>query len=64
MKIDAAKMKNRDERTKPAFMVSFLTVPVIWSGPLLAKAIDRFWGDTEWGELDYLIGDRVNAREG
>jgi Mrp family chromosome partitioning ATPase len=31
--------------------------PVIWRGPLLAKAIDQFWQDTEWGELDYLIVD-------
>ncbi|NLH89812.1 MAG: Mrp/NBP35 family ATP-binding protein, partial [Treponema sp.] len=29
--------------------------PVIWRGPLLAKAIDQFWSDTIWGELDYLI---------
>lgn len=31
--------------------------PVIWRGPLLAKAIDQFWEDTDWGELDYLIVD-------
>lgn len=31
--------------------------PVIWRGPLLAKAIEQFWGDTEWGELDYLVVD-------
>jgi len=31
--------------------------PVIWRGPLLAKAIDQFWSDTIWGELDYLIID-------
>lgn len=31
--------------------------PVIWRGPLLAKAIDQFWVDTDWGELDYLIVD-------
>jgi ATP-binding protein involved in chromosome partitioning len=31
--------------------------PVIWRGPLLAKAIEQFWGDAEWGELDYLIVD-------
>jgi Mrp family chromosome partitioning ATPase len=31
--------------------------PVIWRGPLLAKAIEQFWGDTEWGDLDYLIMD-------
>jgi Mrp family chromosome partitioning ATPase len=31
--------------------------PVIWRGPLLAKAIDQFWSDTVWGDLDYLIID-------
>ena len=31
--------------------------PVIWRGPLLAKAIRQFWEDTEWGDLDYLIVD-------
>jgi len=31
--------------------------PVIWRGPLLGKAIEQFWGDTAWGELDYLIVD-------
>ncbi|MCX7024281.1 MAG: Mrp/NBP35 family ATP-binding protein [Spirochaetes bacterium] len=31
--------------------------PVIWRGPLLGKAIEQFWGDTDWGELDYLIVD-------
>lgn len=31
--------------------------PIIWRGPLLGKAIEQFWGDTEWGELDYLVVD-------
>jgi Mrp family chromosome partitioning ATPase len=31
--------------------------PVIWRGPLLGKAIEQFWEDTDWGELDYLIVD-------
>lgn len=31
--------------------------PVIWRGPLLAKAIEQFYGDAEWGNLDYLIVD-------
>ena len=33
------------------------SAPVIWRGPLLAKALEQFWGDAEWGELDYLIVD-------
>ena len=31
--------------------------PVIWRGPLLAKALEQFWTDTEWGDLDYLVVD-------
>jgi ATP-binding protein involved in chromosome partitioning len=31
--------------------------PIIWRGPLLGKAVEQFWGDTEWGELDYLVVD-------
>ncbi|MCS7286516.1 MAG: Mrp/NBP35 family ATP-binding protein [Anaerolineae bacterium] len=30
---------------------------VIWRGPLIAKAIQQFWGDVFWGELDYMIVD-------
>lgn len=31
--------------------------PVIWRGPLVAKAISQFCYDVDWGELDYLIVD-------
>jgi len=31
--------------------------PVIWRGPLLARAITQFWEDVLWGRLDYLIVD-------
>jgi Mrp family chromosome partitioning ATPase len=30
---------------------------VIWRGPLIGKAIQQFWGDVFWGDLDYLIVD-------
>jgi len=30
---------------------------VIWRGPLISSAIRQFWGDTFWGDLDYLIVD-------
>lgn len=30
---------------------------VIWRGPMATKAVQQFIGDTEWGELDYLIMD-------
>jgi ATP-binding protein involved in chromosome partitioning len=31
--------------------------PVIWRGPMLQKALEQFFGDVLWGELDYLIVD-------
>jgi len=31
--------------------------PVIWRGPMVAKAIEQFCYDVNWGELDYLIVD-------
>jgi len=31
--------------------------PVIWRGPLLAGAVNQFWGETDWRDLDYLIVD-------
>jgi ATP-binding protein involved in chromosome partitioning len=30
---------------------------VIWRGPMLHGSITQFLGDTQWGELDYLIID-------
>jgi len=31
--------------------------PIIWRGPMLGNAIQQFWTDCAWGELDYLIVD-------
>lgn len=31
--------------------------PVVWRGPLIARAIQQFWSDIAWGDLDYLIVD-------
>jgi len=30
---------------------------VIWRGPLIARAIQQFWDDVLWGQLDYLVVD-------
>jgi ATP-binding protein involved in chromosome partitioning len=30
---------------------------IVWRGPMLFKAMDQFFRDVEWGELDYLIID-------
>jgi ATP-binding protein involved in chromosome partitioning len=40
--------------------MGFLQAPgsaVIWRGPMVAKAVQQFLRDVEWGELDYLIVD-------
>lgn len=31
--------------------------PVIWRGPIIAGAIQQFWTEVAWGELDYLLVD-------
>jgi len=31
--------------------------PVIWRGPMLQKALEQFFGDVHWGELDFLVVD-------
>lgn len=31
--------------------------PVIWRGPIVSSAIQQFWTDVAWGELDYLFVD-------
>lgn len=31
--------------------------PVIWRGPMLAGAVNQFWSEVDWRELDYLIVD-------
>jgi ATP-binding protein involved in chromosome partitioning len=31
--------------------------PVVWRGPMLNSALRQFFGDVDWGELDYLIVD-------
>ena len=40
--------------------IGFLTPPdsaVVWRGPMASQALRQFFGDVEWGELDYLLLD-------
>ena len=44
----------------PVMSMGFLVEPdqaVIWRGPMLHGSINQFLGDTDWGDLDYLIID-------
>jgi Mrp family chromosome partitioning ATPase len=31
--------------------------PIVWRGPLISRAIEQFWRDILWGDLDFLIVD-------
>jgi ATP-binding protein involved in chromosome partitioning len=40
--------------------IGFLTAPdsaVVWRGPMASSALKQFFGDADWGELDYLFID-------
>jgi ATP-binding protein involved in chromosome partitioning len=44
----------------PVMSMGFLIEPdqaVIWRGPMLHGSINQFLGETDWGDLDYLIID-------
>ena len=31
--------------------------PVIWRGPVIAGVVKQFWGETLWGDVDYMFVD-------
>ncbi|NLY73112.1 MAG: Mrp/NBP35 family ATP-binding protein [Tissierellia bacterium] len=33
------------------------TDPVVWRGPIIANAVQQFWDDVAWGDIDYMIID-------
>ncbi len=39
------------------FLLESSSTPVIWRGPLVTKALEQFYNDVEWGELDFLLID-------
>lgn len=32
-------------------------IPVAWRGPVVSGIIKQFWGETNWGDIDYLFVD-------
>jgi len=40
-----------------AFLLDDPSTPIIWRGPMKTGVIRQFLGESEWGELDYLIID-------
>lgn len=40
--------------------IGFLTPPdsaIVWRGPMASSALKQFFGDADWGDLDYLLID-------
>ncbi|WP_337040521.1 Mrp/NBP35 family ATP-binding protein [Emticicia sp. 17c] len=40
--------------------IGFLTPPdnaIVWRGPMASQALRQFFGDVDWGELDYILID-------
>ncbi len=49
-----------DSAGMPVMSMGFLLEPdqaVIWRGPMLHGSINQFLGETDWGDLDYLVID-------
>ena len=49
--------ENHGVKTVSFGFLTDTTQPVIWRGPLIAKAFRQLCYDVEWGNLDYLVID-------
>lgn len=64
---DAKPEVNAEQRIQPVLRYGMKTMSLgylveesmaaVWRGPMLFKAMDQFFRDVDWGELDYLIID-------
>ena len=57
---DGKKIIPAEKYGLPVMSMAFLTeedAPVIWRGPMLHGAIQQFFRDVKWNDLDYLVVD-------
>ncbi len=58
--IDGKRIKPLRAHGVVAMSIGFLIdpeQPMVWRGPMVTQALTQLLGDTEWGELDYLVID-------
>ncbi|MCU0758142.1 MAG: iron-sulfur cluster carrier protein ApbC [Steroidobacteraceae bacterium] len=58
--IDGKKLRPLRAHGLVAMSIGFLVdaeQPMVWRGPMVTSALNQLLGDTEWGELDYLVVD-------
>ena len=57
---DAGKIIPNERQGIKLMSIGFLVEedqPLVWRGPMLFKAVEQFFRDVDWGELDYLVID-------
>ncbi|MDR3323151.1 MAG: iron-sulfur cluster carrier protein ApbC [Zoogloeaceae bacterium] len=58
--VEGKGMKPLEAYGLQAMSIGFIVAsdtPMIWRGPLVARALDQLFGDTHWQALDYLVVD-------
>ena len=58
--LDGKKLQPLRAHGLVAMSIGFLVdaeQPMVWRGPMVTSALNQLLGDTEWGELDYLVVD-------
>jgi ATP-binding protein involved in chromosome partitioning len=58
--VDGKRIRPLEAYGVKAMSIGFLVDPsqaVVWRGPMVTHALTQLLGDTEWGELDYLVVD-------
>ena len=49
--------KNKTKIMSVNLLLEDDTEPVIWRGPVIANAVEQFWTDVFWGDIDYMFVD-------